>query len=371
MLGHLTQLRAQVRRIAEPEMQAVDSVSDELGHPTGVRGDDRNARDEGFLDRERGVLVPDTRHDDDVEPRQDLADPFVFVRAVKNDVRGRSVFDSSPELLGDRTAEDRAEDVQARPVVDLSKGLEKQLHALLWMQSPDVSETDTRVVGLADTGEVPEPVPQKLQLVARKPAARMTLQQKLARRQEAIDIANDAPGVGQKEFALVLEVGAPWIAQPSGRPISGDKEQGSERRARVLPGIALPAGDRGQPCAPRWRGRATARPDQDRTAILKEVGVLLAAQDPIVAQQQGVGADQTVVVKCVDDHRATHTGQGDEIVAQAQEIVEMDDVGTNVVEDRPETPTKEMVRPVGQPGVLGEPSCRYARISGGVFPSLP
>jgi len=72
-------------------------------------------------------------------------------------------------------------------------------------------------------------------------------------------------------------------------------------------------------------------------------------------------------VKRVDDGGTADSGESHEIVAQAQEIVEVDDVGAKVVEGRLETPTKEVVRPVGEPGVF---SAVDAMIGGEALDSL-
>ncbi len=54
----------------------------------------------------------------------------------------------------------------------------------------------------------------------------------------------------------------------------------------------------------------------------------------------------------VYDHRAARTGQGDEIIAEAEEIMEMDDVGTKLAENRPKAPSEKVVRPVCQADVF-------------------
>src|SRR5207249_9668728 len=69
-------------------------------------------------------------------------------------------------------------------------------------------------------------------------------------------------------------------------------------------------------------------------------------------QQQGVRADQAVVVKRVHDGGAARPGEAHQIVTETQVVVKVNDVGTEVVEDALEASLEKAVRPVGDARVF-------------------
>src|SRR5882762_188534 len=127
LIGHTTQLGPQIRHVATTKPEAVHVIPHELRHPPGVGRDHRNTGDERLLDGEGRVLVPETRHNDDVDIREDLSHATIVVSTMEEHVGHRPIADSPPEAPRDRAAEGGTEHLQAGVVPDLPKRLEKQI----------------------------------------------------------------------------------------------------------------------------------------------------------------------------------------------------------------------------------------------------
>ena len=100
-------------------------------------------------------------------------------------------------------------------------------------------------------------------------------------------------------------------------------------------------------------GTASPRRSQIfRTTVLKEIGLALSTQLAIGPQQEVIGTNQAVIMQGVDDPGPLSEGQSREIIAQAEVVVKMDDVGAPLSKHPLKLLDQKGVRPVCQPRKL-------------------